>query len=75
MKLKKQAFVMSAALACPTQRDLGVRYVVENMPGGLCKELDEAYRKALTDEGMLDIDQLRSAISHFLDYGVFRELI
>ena len=66
---QKQAFVMSVTLACPTQRYLGVRYVVENMPNGLCKQLGEAYSRALTDRGTLDIDQFRTAISHFLDYG------
>ena len=67
-EVKKQAFVMSVALACPGHRDLAVRYVVENMPGGLCKELSEAYHKALTDAATLDIDQLRPAISGFLDH-------
>ena len=42
---QKQAYVMSVAFACPAQRELGVRYVVENMPGGLCKELDDVYKK------------------------------
>ena len=65
----KQAYIFKVGLCSPTRNETMIRHILDNIPGGICNELNDTYNQMHCYENGIDLEKFHLAVNKMLQKG------
>ena len=65
----RQAYVFYLALMCLNDRENALQYTIDGIPGGLCKEADDACFRHRDDDNAIDLEELNTVSRERMEHS------